>query len=113
MNNRKIIVKRNHKTLTANKLTQTSETKTLRSNGWGRYDFPRFDKVPPGAYFSEVKRASFVETRSNTEAIEVLYEMKNGITSWQIANGVLPPEPGEMASLYVSGRLAEAIWRFE
>ena len=72
----------------------------LKSTGLSKYKFPMCDEVPPGNYFSKVTSAKYTITSSGKDAVEVLYELKDGITCYNIANGKLPKNT-KIKSFYI------------
>lgn len=65
------------------------ETK-LRSLGLGKYEFPTYDKVPGGWYFSEIKEAKWIVSKAGKDALEVYYKIEDAGTIYKIVNGRLP-----------------------
>lgn len=66
------------------------KARNFKSNGLSKYKYPVYDEVPAGDYFSKITSAKFTQTQKGKDAVEVLYEIKDGITCYKIANGKLP-----------------------
>lgn len=71
-------------------INQTSSK--LKRNGYGKYKFPIYDEIPSANYFSKVTDIRNTTTKAGKEAIEVFYKIKDGITCYKIANGILPED---------------------
>ena len=78
----------------------TSQASTLISTGKSKYVFPTYPDIQSGYYFSKIDEAKPTKTKSGDDAIEVFYEIKNGVTCYQIANGMLPKDT-EIETYYI------------
>lgn len=64
----------------------------FKSNGLGKYKYPNCYEIPAGKYFSKVTNVKFSQTRTGEEAIDVYYEIRDGKTCYDIANGIIPAD---------------------
>lgn len=92
-------IKRNIKMKTqvkksVNKSVDTANNRghIVKSKGLGKYKFPICDEVPSGNYFSKITGIKTTTTRAGKPTLEVLYEIKDGIICYKIANGLLPQD---------------------
>ena len=70
----------------------TKNPHRLKSNGFSKYKFPVYEEVPSAKYFSKITDAKYTVTKSGKDAVEILYEIKDGVTCYKIANGILPDD---------------------
>ncbi len=60
--------------------------KKFKSNGYGKYEYPIYGKVPWGEYFSKIVRVKDTTTKAGEPAIEVFYDIRDFGVCYKIAN---------------------------
>lgn len=83
-------IKRNVKKFNNSNSKGCTQGTKLKSLGLGKYEFPTYNKVPGGEYFSEIKEARRTVSAKGKETIEVYYKIEDASTIYKIANGSLP-----------------------
>lgn len=82
------------------------ELRRLKSNGLGKYKFPTYDEVPSGTYYSKIVKVQDSNTRAGIYAIEVMYEIRDAIICYKIANKMMVDD-GKSGIYYIRQKYPE------
>ena len=81
--------------------------RNFKSKGLGKYKYPNCYEIPAGKYFSKITDVRFSKTQTGKDAVEVFYEIKDGKTCYEIANGIIPNDtenkPYYIKQKYIEG----------